>query len=84
MEPANFFAKDFYVDDGLKSFPTTAEAVNLVRKTKEMCKRGCFNLHKFTSNEKEVTRSIPVEDRAEGIKEMVCDSLQVEHALGIQ
>ena len=86
VEPVNFLRKDFYVDDGLKSVPTTTEAVKLVRQTKEMCRRGGFSLHKFTSNEKEVTGSVPVEDRAEGIKEidLDCDSLPVEYALGIQ
>ena len=85
VEPANFLHKDFYVDDGLKSVPTI-EAVSLVRQTKEMCRRGGFNLHKFTSNKREVIESIPVEDRAEGIKkiDLDCDSLPVERALGIQ
>ena len=57
-----------------------------MRQTKEMCTRGGFNLHKFTSNEKEVIESIPVEDRAEGIKEIDLnyDSLPVERALEIE
>ena len=86
VEPANFLRKDFYVDDGLKSVPTIEETVSLIRQTKEMCRRGGFNLHKFTSNKKEVIESIPVDDRAEGIKEigLDCDSLPVERALGIQ
>ena len=33
-----------------------------------MCKRGGFNLHKFTSNKKEVLAGVPVKDRAEEIK----------------
>ena len=86
VEPANFLRKDFYVDDGLKSVPTIAEAVSLICLIKEMCRRGGFNLHKFTSNEKEVIESIPVEDRAEGIKEidLDCDRLPVERVLGVQ
>ena len=39
VEPANFLRKDFYVDDGLKSVPTIAEAVRLIRLIKEMCRR---------------------------------------------
>ena len=62
---ANFIRREFYVDDGLKS---VEEAVTLIKDTKEMCKRGGFNLHKFVSNNKDVIESIPVEDRAEGIK----------------
>jgi len=74
------------VNDGPKSVPTTAEAVCLIHQTKEMCRRGGFNLHKFTSNEKQVIESIPVEDRAEGIKEIDLDydSLPVERALWIE
>jgi hypothetical protein len=30
MEPANILHRDFYVDNGLKSLPTVAEAVNLI------------------------------------------------------
>ena len=64
MEAANILCKDFYVDDGLKLVPTTAEAVSLIRQTKEMCRCEGFNLHKFTSNEREVIESIPVDDGA--------------------
>ena len=70
VEPANFLRKDFYVDDGLKSAPSTSHAKELIRKNKEMCRRGGFKLHKFTSNKREVIEAIPVEDRAKGIKEV--------------
>ena len=85
FEPAEFLRKDFYVDDGLKSVPSTSEAKELIRKTKEMCRRGGFNLHKFTSNKREVIESIPVEDRAKGIKELNLekDELPMERALGV-
>ena len=85
FEPAEFLRKDFYVDDGLKSVPSTSEAKELIRKTKEMCRRGGFNLHKFTSNKREVIESIPVEDRPKGIKELNLekDELPMERALGV-
>lgn len=38
-----------------------------------MCRRGGFNLHKFISNSKDVIESIPVADRAEGIKNIDLD-----------
>lgn len=76
--PAEFLRKDFYVNNGLKSVPSVGEAMDLIKGVKEMCKRGGFNLHKFTSNKKEVIRGVPVEDRAEEIK------LPMEHALGVQ
>ncbi|KAK3749896.1 hypothetical protein QZH41_005809 [Actinostola sp. cb2023] len=65
--PAEFLRKDFYVDDGLKSVPSVDEAIELINGIKEMCKLGGFNLHKFTSNKKEVIEQIPVEDEAEAI-----------------
>ena len=42
------------VDDGLKSVASVEEAVQLANDIQEMCKRGGFNLHKFTSIRKEV------------------------------
>ena len=65
---ANHLRRNFYVDDGLMSCPTVEEAKLSIKSVKEMCKRGGFNLHKFVSNEKEVIKSIPESDRAEGIK----------------
>lgn len=62
--PAEFLRRDFYVDDGLKSLPSVEEAIDLVNSVKEMCNRGGFNLHKFTSNSKEVIQRIPASDRA--------------------
>ena len=42
------------VEDGLKSVASVEEAVELANDIQEMCKRGGFNLHKFTSIRKEV------------------------------
>ena len=51
-----------------------------------MCKQGDFNLHKFTSNRKEVIEQIPVSDRAERITHLDFsrDALPMEHTLGVQ
>ena len=70
FKPAEFLRKDFYVDDGLKSVPSTSDAKELICKTKEMCRHREFNLHKFTSNKREVIEAIPVEDRVKDIKEL--------------
>ena len=50
-----------------------------------MCHHAGFNLHKFTSNKREVIEAIPTEDRAKGIKELnlVKDEFPIERALGI-
>ena len=84
--PASFVREDFYVDDGLKSVASAEEATALIQSTKEMCKRGGFNLHKFTSNSREVIEAIPINDRAEEIKkvDLDLDKLPMERALGVQ
>lgn len=83
---AEFVRRDFYVDDGLKSVVSVPDAIALIEDTKELCRRGGFRLHKFTSNFKEVIEAIPVEDRAEGIQkiDMDKDALPMERALGVQ
>ena len=83
---ADFLRREFYVDDGLKSVASVEEANELANDIKEICKRGGFNLHKFTSNRKEVIQQIPVSDRAEGIKDLDFSrySLPMERALGVQ
>ena len=83
---ANFIHREFYVDDGLKSVASAEEAAMVIKDTNEMSKRGGFNLHKFVSNNKDVIESIPVEDRAKGIKNIHLDhqALPLERALGVQ
>jgi len=73
-------------DDGLKSIASIPDAIALIEDNKELCRRGGFGLHKFTSNFKEVIKAIPVEDRAEGIQkiDMDRDALPIERALGVQ
>ena len=54
VEAASFIKENLYVDDGLKSVPTVCEAIELIKNSTEMCMKGGFRLHKFTSNSKEV------------------------------
>ena len=83
---ASFVRKDFYVDDGLKSVPSPSEAIELITKTKGLCERGGFHLHKVVSNSKEVLQSVPLEERAGSIKDLnlIHEKLPVERALGVQ
>ena len=57
-----------------------------MKKGAELCKSGGFNLHKFTSNEREVIESIPEEDRAKNIKnlDLNTDALPPERVLGVE
>ena len=85
-DSANFLRRNFYVDDGLKSVRRPEEAIELVKKSREMCRRGGFRLHKFMSNSKTVIESIPEEDRASGIKNIDLDKqpLPLERVLGVE
>ena len=58
---------NFYVDDMLKSFRRVTKAKDVIRKVKELCAKGGFNLTKFTSNSEEVLKSIPNEDRRKNV-----------------
>ena len=86
VEAASFIKENFYVDGGLKSVPTVPEAIELIKRGTEMCTRGGFRLHKFTSNSKEVVESTAVESRAKGIKELdlIRDLLPPERMLGVE
>jgi hypothetical protein len=85
-EAANFVRENFYVDDGIKSVPSTEEAIQLIADTQGLCRKGGFNLHKIIANDKNVIKTVPPEDRAQDIQKMdiVSDDLPVERTLGVQ
>ena len=85
MAAADFVRHNFYVDDGLKSVATCAEALHLVHSSRELCKKGGFNLHKFVCNDTDVLSAIAPELRANGLQSMdlTCDSSPVERTLGV-
>ena len=63
-QPANFVRDNFDVDDGLKSVSTPTNAIDLIQKTKTLCKKGGFRLHKIISNNKEVIEATPPKERS--------------------
>ncbi|XP_063437322.1 uncharacterized protein LOC134718616 [Mytilus trossulus] len=83
---SDFLRYDFYVDDGLKSVASIDDAVNLVKRSREMCNKVGLKLHKFQSNSKELLNLIPIEDRAKDLKNLVLlnDKLPITKTLGIQ
>ena len=85
-EPADFVRLDFYVDDGIKSIASAAQASALIKSTKILLAKGGFNLHNLICNSKEVIGSIPREQRASGIKELdlAKEILPIERAFGMQ
>ena len=86
VDAAEFVKRNFYVDDGLKSVTTPNVAIDLVKRSKLLCSKGGFNLHKFVSNSKRVLNSIPSKEQAKGISELDLSRshLPVERTLGVQ
>ena len=65
----DFVTRDFYVDDGLTSKPSSAEAIDLMKRTKSALKSvGIIRLHKISSNVEEVMHSFDNEDLAKSQK----------------
>ena len=60
---------NFYVDDMLKSFQTVTKAKDVIRKVKEWSAKESFNFAKFTSNNEEVLKSIPDEERRKNVSD---------------
>ena len=77
--------RDFYVDDLLKSFETTGQAVKITKELQELLAKGGFQLTKVMSNEHEVLNAFPPEHRALAVKDLDLDlnSLPMDRALGI-
>eukprot|EP00057_Strongylocentrotus_purpuratus_P002697 XP_003725052.1 PREDICTED: uncharacterized protein LOC100888496 [Strongylocentrotus purpuratus] len=75
--------ENFYVDDCLKSVPTTKEAVELVGDLCDLLQKGGFRLTKWMSNELEVLSSIPEPERAKSIVNLDLDDLPIERTLGV-
>ena len=71
--------KNFYVDDGLFSKPSTEQAVHSSLELMRMLLEGNFRLTKFISNNKDVLAAIPAEERS--IKNLDLDKLPIERAL---
>lgn len=77
--------KDFYVDDLVKAVPNIEEPIRIIQSTTKICKDGGFRLTKFTSNNREVNKSVPREDGAKNIKslDLSQEELPIEKALGV-
>lgn len=77
---------NFYVDDGLISVDSEAEAIQLVREARDLCSTGKLRLHKFITNNTKVLATIPKQERAEGANDldMALGGHKVERDLGVQ
>lgn len=58
------------MDGGLKSLPTSDQAVDLIQNAQGMCSTVCVRMHKVLSNSKNALKSISMEDRAKVVKDL--------------
>ena len=76
--------RNFYVDDCLKSVPTTDKAARLSGQLRELLSRGGFRLTKWLSNDRNVIATVPVTERAPSVVSLDLENLPVERTLGVQ
>ena len=76
--------RNFYVDDCLKSLPTTDKAIRLSGQLRELLSRGRFRLTKWISNDRNVITTVPVTKRAPWVVNLDLEDLPVERTLGVQ
>ncbi|KAI7808136.1 hypothetical protein IRJ41_016509 [Triplophysa rosa] len=63
-DTVDFVERHFYVDDGLHSVSTDAEAIDLLSRTQTSLAESNLRLHKFASNSQAVLEAFPSEDCA--------------------
>ena len=59
-EIADFIRNNFYVDGDLKSVSSPS---NSIKKTRSLCKKGEFRLHKIIWSSQELVNAVPPEKR---------------------
>lgn len=69
-DTVKFVERHFYVDDGLVSVPTEAEAIDLIQRTQVSLAESNLRLHKFASNSQIVMEAFPPEDCTPVIKDL--------------
>ncbi|XP_030828067.1 uncharacterized protein LOC105436445 isoform X1 [Strongylocentrotus purpuratus] len=67
---ANYIRTDFYVDDGLRSEPDVASAIQLLKNSQAICAKAGLTLHKIVSNEREVQESFTKKEGLTDKKEL--------------
>ncbi|XP_051803959.1 uncharacterized protein LOC127533925 isoform X1 [Acanthochromis polyacanthus] len=80
-----FVVHHFYVDDGLKSFPSAKEATDVLKRAQDMLGQSNLRLHKIASNSPEIMRAFPEEDLAKGLRDLDIgqDSPPMQRSLGL-
>ena len=63
-----FIERHFYVDDGLKSFSSATEAIDVLKSAQHMLAQSNLRLHKIVSNDPDVMKAFPGEDLAKELQ----------------
>ena len=77
--------ENFYVDDGITSVPTSAQAISLLRRTRQALFTTGIRLHKISSNHRKVLDAFPPDDIAHDLKglDFGSDDLPLQRSLGL-
>lgn len=80
-----FVLLNFYVDDGFTSVSSEVEAIDLLKRTRNMMAESNIRLHKIASNNNQVMDTFPPEERAKDLKDMDMgvDPLPLQRSLGV-
>lgn len=84
-DTVQFVERHFYVDDGLLSVPTDAEAIDLLKRTQASLAESNLRLHKFTSNSQTVMEAFAPEDCAKAVKDFDFsgEAIPTQRSLGL-
>ncbi|XP_011487025.2 uncharacterized protein LOC105356652 [Oryzias latipes] len=84
-DTVNFVERHFYVDDGLISVPTPAEAIDLLQRTQASLAESNLRLHKFVSNSPAVMQAFSPDDCAVVLKDLDLsgEETQSQRSLGL-
>ncbi len=80
-----FVHRHFCVDDGLISVSSAADAISLLKNTKNILAESNIELHKISSNNHQVMEAFPTSDRANYLKDqdLSVDPLPLQRCLGV-
>ncbi|XP_025754388.1 uncharacterized protein LOC106097728 isoform X2 [Oreochromis niloticus] len=78
-----FIERHFYVDDGLKSFPSADEAINILCGAQKMLAQCNIRLHKISSNCPTITNAFPSEDLAADMQGLDLGQTPMQRSLGL-
>ena len=85
-EAAESIRRDFYVDDWIKSVDDPQHAIKLMKDVKAILIQSGFKLTKFMSNDRQIVKMIPEEERGKPLLNIDLDKQELprDRALGVK